>query len=528
MSKKQKRTKSVIVKDLGLIIFFGFLICILGLVLRLVNLTILPVFADEAIYIRWAQIMGNEPTLRFLPLSDGKQPLFMWILMFLVRHFDDALFIGRLVSVFSGIGTIVGIICLSYSLFRSRLASLMAGLFWAVSPFSLFFDRMALVDSLLVFFGVWFAFWAFWSVRLVRLDLFMISGFFLGGSLLTKSPSLFYVLLFPSILLFVRLAHLRRPFYIIKLLFFAGVALVIGYGMFNVLRLGPNFHLLGTRNRDYVFPIAHLWENPRDPFIFHFDRAWEWIEIMGPSTIILFFVGGIIKNIRKFPRETLFLLAWFLFPILVQSEFAKVFTARYILFTIPFLFILAASLFANISRRLLFLSSFLLFFWLWTAFRFDFLLLTDPASAALPRGERSGYLEEWTAGTGIFEVAEYIKQEHTKNPQSPIVVGTEGYFGTLPDGLMIYLTNVSNVDVFGVGLDLGEVPSSLRDSVKAQNKTYLVINSSRLKIEDLEKAGLVPILAFPKAERPNWTHEYVVHGPRETLYLFEVTDEVID
>src|SRR3989344_7269042 len=118
-----------------------FLILIFGLVLRLYNLTILPVFADEAIYIRWSQIMSAEPTLRFLPLSDGKQALFMWVLMFLVRRFDDPLFIGRLISVLSGLGTMTGVFVLSFILFKSKKVAIVTILIYAVSPFVLFFDR---------------------------------------------------------------------------------------------------------------------------------------------------------------------------------------------------------------------------------------------------------------------------------------------------------------------------------------------------------------------------------------------------
>src|SRR5688572_19862841 len=116
-------------------------VAILGLafLLRIINLTILPVFADEAIYIRWSQIMSFEPTLRFLPLSDGKQPLYMWILMFLVRRMGDPLFVGRLVSAVSGLGTIVGIGASAYILFRSKKVALVAALLWAISPFSMFF-----------------------------------------------------------------------------------------------------------------------------------------------------------------------------------------------------------------------------------------------------------------------------------------------------------------------------------------------------------------------------------------------------
>src|SRR5947207_1977931 len=106
---------------LGAILVFAFAI-------RIYHLTILPVFADEAIYIRWSQVMGAEATLRFLPLSDGKQPLYMWVLMFIVRRFSDPLFISRLLSIVSGLGTIVGIFTLSNLLFKNKKIALVASL----------------------------------------------------------------------------------------------------------------------------------------------------------------------------------------------------------------------------------------------------------------------------------------------------------------------------------------------------------------------------------------------------------------
>src|SRR3989344_3182848 len=83
------------------------------LVLRIPNLTLQPIFADEAIYIRWAQVMKSEPTLRFLPLSDGKTPLFMWTMMPLFKVFEDPLFAGRFLSVMSGLVTLLGVFFLS-------------------------------------------------------------------------------------------------------------------------------------------------------------------------------------------------------------------------------------------------------------------------------------------------------------------------------------------------------------------------------------------------------------------------------
>src|SRR3989344_5881588 len=109
-------------------------ILLLAFFLRIYRLTLIPIFGDEAIYIRWSQIMRAEPGLRFVPLSDGKQPLFMWLVIPFLKIISDPLFASRLVSVFSGMGTLVGIFFLSYILFRSYRVSLSAALFYAISP----------------------------------------------------------------------------------------------------------------------------------------------------------------------------------------------------------------------------------------------------------------------------------------------------------------------------------------------------------------------------------------------------------
>src|SRR3990167_10185942 len=115
---------------------FGILVLVVGFFLRLYRLNLLPIFADEAIYVRWAQVMQAEPTLRFLPLSDGKQPLFMWLVIPFLKVFRDPLFAGRFVSVLTGIGILIGLITAVYLLFKSKKQALLAGLLFAVIPFA--------------------------------------------------------------------------------------------------------------------------------------------------------------------------------------------------------------------------------------------------------------------------------------------------------------------------------------------------------------------------------------------------------
>lgn len=495
-------------------------IILIATVVRLINLTKLPVFADEAIYVRWSQVMRAEPTLRFLPLSDGKEPLFMWIVIPFFKLFDNPLFAGRIVSVLSGAGTMVGVVALSYLLFKSKKAALLSLVLYAVSPFSFFFHRMALVDALLSMFGLWVAIGGVAIAKWQRLDLSMLTGFALGGAWLTKSPALFFALMLPSSVVLTKKVTIRS---IVLTLFLVSISIGMGYAFYNILRLGPNFHLIGSRNLDYVLPYSHILTNPRDPFIFHLDRALEWIWILGPAPILVLAMTGSVAFLKRYPREIFYLLVLFAFPLLVASMYAKVFTARYIFFTLPPLFVIAGL--PILLRNNLYLKGVyvVLALFVFLSARNIYPLITNPANAQLPESERSGYLVEWTAGDGLAEIAQHVRADLVARPDQKIVIGTEGYFGTLPDGLQMYLEKVPNVTIYGTGLNFTEVPSSLIDAKKAGHKVYFVANKSRLNLKnDFSEYGLVVVAQYDKALRSTDTREYVQKGPQETLYFFEV------
>lgn len=496
--------------------FVGGVILVLVLFsLRFCNLTILPVFADEAIYVRWSQVMRAEQTLRFLPLSDGKQPLFMWLVIPFFKVFSDPLFAGRFVSILSGVGTLLGIMILSYILFKNKTVTVIAALFYALSPFTFFFDRLALADSLLSMFGIWTFIFAYLTIKKQRLDFAILSGFALGGAWLTKSPALFFTLMLPTFWLFAPWKKkIKENLPVVgKTIFFTLVAVVIGYGFYNILRLGPNFHLIASRNMDYVYPISHIFVRPFDPLKTFIIASFKWYWVMGPLSILVLGVAGVISNVKRYRKEIAILLFWFLVPLIIQCEFAKTLTARYILYPLPYLMILAASVFVTGNRILKKIAGLFVVLFIVQSSIFIYNLVTDPEKANLPRVERSGYLEEWTAGQGIAETAEILINEEENNPNEQIVIGTEGYFGTLPDGLQMYLNGHPKIIVVGVGLNFDKLPNSLYESKKAGNKTYLLANSSRY-YGDPEEKGLTLIREFPKAEKPNGTYE--------SLLLFEV------
>ena len=490
------------------------LILTAGLLIRLINLTNIPIFVDEAIYIRWAQVMRAESTLRFLPLSDGKQPLFMWLTMLTLKLFQDPLVAGRTVSVLAGTASILGVGVLSFLLFQNIKISLWTGIFLAFSPFSFFFDRMALVDSLLTACGIWTFIFSIAAAKYKRLDLALFSGFSLGAALLTKSPAQILIILIPlAYFIFFKSGKNNWVTSSFQVTWLILSTYIVSFGMYNLLRLGPQFHMIYLRNRDYVYPLSEIIAHPGKPLFSNVAGSFSYLSYFLTPPVLIASIFGIIIGIKnKSPVILLGIIALTIF--LSQNLVAKVITARYFLILIPYLIILAVYFLFHVISKLkiekiksvFFLALFSIWpFWLVST------MLISPQSLNLPRSEKSGYFELWTAGHGIKEVSEYLKKQEPRN--QPVLVGTEGYFGTLPDGLQMYLNDRKNIRIIGIGLYPDKVPQPLSNSL-LDNKVYLVINDSRFSISDPPAVGLRLIASFPKAIQPD--------GKLERLLFFKL------
>lgn len=456
---------------------------VLYFVLRLPNLTLQPIFADEAIYIRWAQVMKAEQTLRFLPLSDGKTPLFMWAMMPLFKFIQDPLLAGRFLSIMAGFFTLLGVFFLSKRIFHTR-AALWASLLYVITPYTVFFDRMALVDSMLSAFTIWSVYFVVLLVSSLRLDISMILGYLLGGAILTKTPGIINLFILPfSLLAFKR--EKGKEYHLIRLAILWGAAIAIALIMYNLLRLGPNFHLLSSRNADYIFSPLELVNRPLDPFIPHFNDLADWFPKLLTWPILFSAVIGIIYVIigsaRRAPSSPyihgVVILLWVIIPLVINMAFLKTFTARYLLPEIPLLLTLAGFGITKLLPPLSYIRKFpvliMLLVLLPLPLYFNFLLLTSPERAPLPKAERKGYFEEWTAGYGFKEIANFVLE---KNKTQKVVVGTEGFFGTLPDGLYIYLDK-SNIPIV---TSHATISAQIREAAK-DNLVYFVGNKKRLQ-----------------------------------------------
>lgn len=448
-------------------------IAILYFALRLPNLTLQPIFADEAIYIRWAQVMRAEPTLRFVSLWDGKTPFFMWTMIPLFKVTPDPLLAGRLLSVFSGFLTLIGVFMLSRKVFN-RNVSFWAALLYAICPYTVFFDRMALVDSMLSGLTIWVVYFAIWLLQFPRLDLAMILGYLMGGALLVKTPAMTNFLILP--LSIIGIAKKRNSHYLLKLFLYWGVAIFIALVIYNMLRLGPGFQQLSSRNADYVFSPLELIGRPLDPFIPHLRDMADWFPKLFTLPILAFVFIGIYFTVVSFNRKAFVILVWALIPLILEMAFLKTFTARYLLPSIAPLLVFAGFGLTKILEKvklrnlpkvlvaLVVISS--------LAFMFDYQLIVSPPPNSLPTEERIGYFEAWTAGYGFKEMAGYILEQ---GKGQRVVLGTEGSFGTLPDGIQIYLDKENVAIVSSSATISAQVRTAAKD-----NLTYFVGNKNNL------------------------------------------------
>lgn len=457
--------------------------------LRLPNLTLQPIFADEAIYIRWAQVMKSEPTLRFLPLSDGKTPLFMWAMIPFFKIFDDPLFAGRFLSVISGLFTLIGVFFLSKKIFNLNTAW-WASLLYVITPYTVFFDRMALVDSMLSAFTIWSLYFAIWLIRALRLDLAMILGYLLGLALLTKTPAMVSILVLPITLLGLKKSGGKYP--ILKALTLLAVSALIALVIYNLLRLGPGFQQLSSRNADYVFSPSELQGRILDPFIPHFHDISDWFPKLLTWPILILGLIGIFKLFLARNRLGWIVLIWALTPFLLEMTFLRTFTARYLLPSIaPFLIFAGfglSKILDGFNGSLLKIIIALIAI-LPLVIKFDYQLIKNPPPEELPQEERIGYFEAWTAGYGFKDMAKYLV-EQKKN--GTVVVGTSGSFGTLPDGLQIYLDK-SQIAIIG---GPATISAQIRNAAK-DNLTYFVGNKKEL---EGRIRGVKLILEYPKIE----------------------------
>lgn len=459
-------------------IFVSIGLTIAYFITRLVNLMVVPMFTDEAIYTRWSQIARFDGAWRFISLTDGKQPSFVWLDMIFMRFFSDPLMAGRIVSVVSGFFGMVGIFFLASEIFKNKKLGFIASALYIIYPFSLVYDKMALYDSLVATLSIWSLYLIVLLVRRVRLDVALILGMVLGFGALTKANAFLSIYLMPFALLLFKFRQKDKVRNLLKLISLAALSAVMAYGFYMVLRLSPFFHIIDEKTHLFIYTFREWLDHPFDFLFGNFNGLVNWFLAYFTipafiGSILAFFLGG-----KKFWQEKLLLLFWFLLPFLALAVFGRILYPRFILFmTLPLIVLLAFSINyvwenakTNIAKYGLIVTAIAMML------VSDFYVLTDLARAPIAKPDTDQFMNSWPAGGGVREIVSFFSE---KSKNQKIYVATEGTFGSLATYTVeIYLGDNKNVDKRGIYPLPEKIPADLVERA-SKMPVYLVINDSQ-------------------------------------------------
>ncbi len=331
------------------LLLLGTLIVLVGMLLRFPNLLELPLYVDETQHIYRSQRIAIGEV--FEGVDQNKWLFSLTAGAFFARG-QETIFIARAVSVLSGAVTIATCIAIGKAL-SNKWAGLVAGLFYAVFPFGIFFERQALVDPMLTMFTTLVIALSIVVARKPRwwtAALLMLS---LAGAYLTKTAGLpYYVMPFIALVLYI---HFDEYGWLVKLGKASGymvVAVVLSLWVRSFFY--NQAALAGVEPRDthtatLENTVFGSWSDPDIQVRFYRDLGLMLqmiIKYAGPVILLLGLLGLVWLIRSKQQRSLLYIMApafgllWV--PMLAARPTFWSFPPRYFMTSGPPLAILAA------------------------------------------------------------------------------------------------------------------------------------------------------------------------------------------
>lgn len=474
-------------------------VSLLYLLTRLLHLTRLPVFLDEAMHLDWA--FRTAATGQLVGHTDGGRYLPIWAYAVVATGAADPLRSARLCSVVSGLATVLGLAWLG-RLLDPPAAGLLAAFLYVAAPFTLLYDRMALVDSLLSALVVYAALFAVLWARSAAWGLATALALTVGAAGLTKLSGLLLLVVPAAIAAAARSgrrALLRRQL--------PGI-----YGVVLLLLLPIAFDRGGT-GRFFVENLWMLRAGAGEPSFLGRNAQ------LGASWLVAYLtpIGAVLValaaawSLRGRERADLLLLlmaaGWCAFFVLVGGRY---WFPRYMLPAVPLFLLLLARRATRAGRAPAWLvAGMLTVAWL----PFDTALIADPVRAPLPPVERSQYIYDWPSGYGLGEVFGRLRREAERRP---IVVLRDQSSTPLKEGLDLLLRRQAPpIETVDAPVKAGDITATVEELIADGRPVFLAVDEAADEQVVLTLDGRRAVAPWTEVKKPDGVREVAVYAVAE-------------
>lgn len=433
---------------------------------RFYNLGNLPLFSDEGYAVARAWELKNSGELLGM-VKYTTQPVFIWLIAIFQFLPLNNIISGRLVSGIFGLGTAL-IVSKLAGKWINRQAVIPAFILMAVLPFSLFYDRTILFESVTLFFMV----------------LALVFPAATGLAVLTKQTGW---LILPLVLA-VGKGGLRERTAKISISILAVIA--VWY-----LAAGSNFSIVGTMISKTASPVsasANIKNNLLRSKLWLIDYlTWPviWLSILGG-------ISAVIKTIRKKRVIPILIVAgWSLGIFLFINKTAVIFYPRYLYSIIVGVVLLAVNGWEIIRIRWpnkIGLSGLFMLILL-PGIISDWKIMVIPQKAEIPREDGFQFFEDWTSGIGGRQLADKIFEIASSDKVNVYLEEDNSYFVILKSDQR--LKNVK-VEISGWLMDpLTEIP----DNILENDRTSLFVRNRHPDVPGNWPVELV--WSYPKTDK---------------------------
>lgn len=380
-----------------------------------------PYFFDEGTYAFFTHKASNELDSLFVSFTIGREPLPFWLGIPFVELGFNPLRAVRLVSVLSGLGTVVVVGLLGRRLFGTAVGVVATAL-CVVIPFFVVHDGIGITEPLLILVMVSALYLQVELARRPSLRMGALLGLVFFAAVLTKESARPALVLLPLSLLCFDWSPVDRRARLTRWLGAVGLAAVGVLLGELVLRSSSLYDELEAARGTAFYTVRSLREALGQPGV-AWDMSWPTFRpaLSGYVTIPLLaatLVGAGLGLWRRRP-VTLLLIGWILLPFGIAILFTTLPFPRHVLYLVPPAIVLMAYALVEGGRLLrralpprpaVIATAAGALLLLLPALRTDARVLNDPATARYPGKDDVQYVTGDAGGAIWPDVADAIRR----------------------------------------------------------------------------------------------------------------------